>query len=62
MRVDRRDTHGNAIDFTGLLQIGETLRCVKDNLVDELHVIERSNEDASTDLYERSEINVSGIC
>ena len=29
MRVERKDPHGNAIDFTGLLQIGETGACVK---------------------------------
>ena len=47
MRVERKDAHGNAIDFTGLLQIGETLRCVKNNHVDDLHVCGRSNEGAS---------------
>jgi hypothetical protein len=26
MRVEWKDAHGNAIDFTGLLQMGETLR------------------------------------
>ena len=38
MRVERKDTHGNAIDFTGLLQMGETSACVKNNRVDTLHV------------------------
>jgi len=37
MRIDRSDAHGNAIDFTGLLQIGETGACVKKNRVDDLH-------------------------
>ncbi|MEN3330159.1 MAG: hypothetical protein V7638_4966 [Acidobacteriota bacterium] len=27
MRVERKDAHGNAIDFTGLLQMGETSAC-----------------------------------
>jgi len=30
MRVERKDAHGNAIDFTGLLQIGETWRSVEE--------------------------------
>jgi len=42
MRVERKDTHGNAIDFTGLLQIGETLRCVKNNHVDDFTSVEEA--------------------
>jgi hypothetical protein len=62
MRVERKDPHGNAIDFTGLLQMGETSACMKNNPVDDLHVCGRSNEGASHDVYETLEIALSGIC
>ena len=62
MRVERKDAHGNAIDFTGLLQMGETSACVKNNRVDTLHACGRSNEGANRSVYETSEIALSGFC
>jgi len=53
---------GNAIDFTGLLQMGETLRSCEDNRVDDLHVCGGSNEGANRSVYETSEIALSGFC
>ena len=61
MRVERKDAHGNA-DFTGLLQMGESSACVKNSHTDDLHVCERSNEGANRDVYETSEIGLSGFC
>ena len=62
VRVERKDAHGNAIDFTGLLQMGETILCVKNNHVDDPHVFEGSNEGANADVYETSDIGLSGFC
>jgi hypothetical protein len=62
MRVERKDPHGNAIDFTGLLQIGETGASMKNNRVDDLRVCGRSNEGANTSVYETLEIALSGFC
>jgi len=54
--------HGNAIDFTGLSQMGETSACLKTIPRIKLYGCAGSNEGASLMTYERSEINVSGIC
>jgi hypothetical protein len=61
MRVERKDAHGNAIDFTGLLQIGRLGACMKNNRVDDLHVRRRSNEGANRSVYETLEMLYQGF-
>jgi len=55
-------THGNTINFTGLLQSGETKARMKNHHVDILHVCKGSNESATLMMYETSEIRLAWIC
>lgn len=62
MRVERKTRTGMQLISQGCYKWGRLGVRVKNNRVVNLHVTERSNEDATVDVYERSEIKVSGIC